>query len=429
MFQVALAAALGSSMLAGSMLGGSALAAAPAKAKARWTLSELLAEAQAKSPAIAVKKAAVETAEPRRSLGAAWPDPMFTSGITNMGLLPTVGQEPMSQVRIGVSQTIPFPGKTQLRADAAEAGVERAKADLEQTRRDVARRVKEAWFDLYDVQRALEINSETRALLVRAAEVAAARYRQGKVGQMDVLRAEVEAARMLDDRAMLEARSQGLQGTLASLVGLPPLAADFGPVATPDLRVPAVEPEQLAERIVERAPGLAMAAAEARRAEKTLELARMDVLPDFTLMGGLMNRGAMPGGWELSASVDLPLFYAGKQRQMVLESAGMVAEARRDRERMVAEMLAMARDELAMARSSAAREQLLRTSILPRARLALQAGLAGYGVGMDDFLSLTMAIMTIKDFQREHAAALVAGNKALARLEALLGEIAPGEKR
>lgn len=397
-----------------------------APARTRWTLAALVAEAKARSPAIAVKAAAVAAAGPRVSLGATWPDPMFTTGIRNMGLLPSVGLEPMSQVQLGISQTIPFPGKTRLRSEAAEAGLARARADLERTRRDVVRQVKEAWFDLYEVQRSLEINAETRTLLARAAEVASARYRTGKAGQMDVLRAEVEAARMQDERAMLEARQQALQGTLASLVGLPPLGTDFGQVATPDLEVPDLQPAELAARILQDAPGLEAAKAEVRQAEKMLELARMDVLPDLTLMGGLMNRGALPGGWEVSASVDLPLFYPRKQRKMVDEAAAMADEARRDREKMLADMLAMARDDLAMARSAAARVELLRNTLIPRARLALQAGLAGYGVGMEDFLSLTMAIMAIQDLQREQAAQLVAGNKALARLEALVGETLAG---
>ncbi len=398
------------------------LALAPqVRAQAAWTLDKLVAAALAHSPELAVKEAALRAALPRASIGAAWPEPMFTSGLKNMGLLPTLGQDPGTELSLGLSQTVPFPGKTRARADLADAGSAGARADLEQTRRDIVRRVKEAWFDLYETQRALGINGQTRTLLVRAAEIAAGRYRLGKVGQMDVLKAEVEGARMLDDRAMQEARQQALEGTLAALAGLPPLGATFGAVATPDLQVPDVTPEEVTDRILRRSPALARAAAQTVRAEKGLELSRMDVLPDVTLMGQLMNRGAMPGGWEVTASLDLPVFYRQKQQQMVAESAAMVEEARRDRDKMVAEMLAMAREELAMARSAATREALLRTSILPRARLALQAGLAGYAVGMDSFLSLFEAIMTIQGFQREHAAALVAGNKALARLEALLG--------
>ncbi|MBM3270203.1 MAG: TolC family protein [Candidatus Sericytochromatia bacterium] len=394
--------------------------AAPAHAQAPWTLERLLDRALAANPYIAVKEAGVRAAEPRPALGAAWPEPMFTSGLKNMGLLPSLGRDPGTELSLGLAQTIPFPGKARLRGEAAAAGVDRARADLAQARRDVVRQVKEAWYDLYDTRRALEINAETRALLARAAEAAAARYRVGKVSQGDVLRAEVEGARMSDDRAMLEARLEAIEANLARLVGLPPLGTSFGPVATPDLRVPDLAPQQIAERVEAGAPALEIAAAETRAAERSLELARLDVLPDLTLMGQVMSRGAMAGGWELSASVDLPVWYRQKQRQMVAEAEAMVAQMRRDREKMLADMLAMAREELAMARSAATRESLLRTSILPRARLTLQAGLAGYAVGMDDFLMLLEAIMTIQGFQREHAAALVAGNKALARLEALL---------
>jgi outer membrane protein TolC len=398
-------------------------------AKGAWTLPALVAEALAKSPAIAAKEAALTAAFPRKKLAGAWPEPMFSSGFKNMGFLPTLGQDAGTELRVGIAQTVPFPGKTDLRSDAAEAGVARVRADLELTRRDVVRRVKEAWFDLYGTQRELQINAETRLLLDRAAEVALARYRLGKVGQMDVLRAEMEAARMADDRAMLEAREQSLHGTLAGLVGLSSPGAHFGPVATPDLQVPDVTADQLAERIKDRSPALTAAAQDIVRAERTAELAKLDVLPDFMLMGLLMNRGAMPGGWEVSASVDLPVFYGQKQAQMVAESAAMAEEARHDREKMATEMVAMAREELAMARSAATREALLRTSLLPRARSALQAGLAGYGAGMENFVSLTMAIMAIQDFQREHATALVAGNKSLARLEALVGELTPGGRK
>ncbi|MBM3274242.1 MAG: TolC family protein, partial [Candidatus Sericytochromatia bacterium] len=355
--------------------------AASRPTKAAWTLPALVAQALARSPAIAAKEAAVAAASPRRILAGAWPEPMFSSGFKNMGLLPSLGRDEGTELRVGIAQTVPFPGKTTLRSEAADAAVARARADLEQARRDIVKRVKEAWFDLYGTQRELQINAETRLLLDRTADVALARYRLGRVGQMDVLRAELEAARTIDEHAMLEAREQSLHGALAGLVGLSVPDAHFGTVATPDLQVLSVTADQLAERIKDRAPALTAAAHDIARADRTAELAKLDVLPDFTLMGQLMNRGAMPGGWEVSASVDLPMFYGQKQAQMVAESAAMAEEARRDRDRMASEMVAMAREELAMARSAATRETLLRTTLLPRARSALQAGLAGYGAG------------------------------------------------
>ena len=84
---------------------------------------------------MAVKKA--ESAEEKKSLASAMPDPMIGFMIQNVGALgtSTVGKEEMSMQGVVFTQEIPFPGKlsTKGRAAAKNGGTGAGKCPGDQT--------------------------------------------------------------------------------------------------------------------------------------------------------------------------------------------------------------------------------------------------------------------------------------------------------
>ena len=60
-----------------------------------------------------------------------------------------------------------------------------------------------------------------------------------------------------------------------------------------------------------------------------LELSRRDYYPDFEVMGGYFNQGSMKDMWEFRVQMNIPIFFARKQRLGVEEAGARLSEAQR----------------------------------------------------------------------------------------------------
>ncbi len=118
----------------------------------------------------------------------------------------------MTQLQIGVEQSLPFPGKLALRERAAEIDADAAVSNVDETRLHLIDQVKQAWWHIYYLDRALEIVSRNQDLLRQFVQIAQTRYKVGEGLQQEVLLAQVELSRMLDRRIDL----QGQRGQQAA---------------------------------------------------------------------------------------------------------------------------------------------------------------------------------------------------------------------
>ena len=173
------------------------------------SLPVLVQEAMENSPEIRAVKQRWEAARAIIPQAGTLPDPLITGGYMSRGSL---ASEPVTIW--GVMQEVPFPGKLQLREDMASREAERMQADYAAVRFRVIARLKEAYFDLHLVHKALEIVEKNKGLLQDFEKTAKARYAVGKVAQQDVFRAQVELSRVLDRLAVLEQRRESLHAEI-----------------------------------------------------------------------------------------------------------------------------------------------------------------------------------------------------------------------
>src|SRR5205085_4523152 len=173
-------------------------------------LDSLIRYALAMSPGVRAAGAHVEALRHRLGPAAAWPDPVLMLGLQNQPLgrgpamlpaqgTPTAGgPDPMTMRIVGISQTIPFPGKTALQRSVALRVVDEATATLETARQQVVRDVRAAYYELAFLDRALGIVDENQSLLGSVIRTTEARYSVGQATQPDVLNARVEATRLAE---------------------------------------------------------------------------------------------------------------------------------------------------------------------------------------------------------------------------------------
>ncbi|HEU4386791.1 MAG TPA: TolC family protein, partial [Blastocatellia bacterium] len=121
----------------------------------------------------------------------ALPEPMFEAGyVGNFVPIPPFDiqkGDPSSARMLTFSQEIPFPGKRSLKGKMAGALAESERWAYEQTRLNVVSEVKDAYFDLFYLNKSIEIVTKNKELLEKFARIAEARYSVGGGIQQDVL--------------------------------------------------------------------------------------------------------------------------------------------------------------------------------------------------------------------------------------------------
>jgi len=94
------------------------------------------------------------------------PDPVLSLNAMNLPVDSfSATQENMTQMQIGLSQALPYPGKLGLRRQAAAFEAQAATLDADEMRLLLIRNVSVSWWNLLFIDRALSIVERNQALL------------------------------------------------------------------------------------------------------------------------------------------------------------------------------------------------------------------------------------------------------------------------
>jgi outer membrane protein, heavy metal efflux system len=391
--------------------------AAPAEVPAELSLVDLVREALDHNPEVQMARRTIEAKRARIPQAGALPDPMAMYGVMNEGRavpFQTLGENGFSEVYVGVSQDLPSPGKRRLRAEAARQEAEAADWIYEAARRRVTAAVTEAYYDLYAVHAAEATVEENARLLEQLIEVAHTRLAVGQTSQQDVLEAEVEVSRLEERRSQLDERRGVLEARVASLLDRPrpePLPPP-GPV-TPSPFAGSLE--DVLKQAEERSPVLQEKLRLVARAERNVDLARRDRLPDFSASFTYHNRGGLDPYYTFGGSVTLPNVH-GRQRRAIEESVADLGGAKSGADLARAEVRYQVTEACRMASTAERLLRLYDEGILRQARLSVDSALAQYRVGKVPFLTLVTSWRRLLDYEQTYHEQLAEHEKALARL-------------
>ncbi|MEK7834838.1 MAG: TolC family protein, partial [Pseudomonadota bacterium] len=268
-------------------------------------LKDLVSEALQNNPEIQAARKEREASQHRVTPAGALDDPMLEAGFLNV---PTnslrFDREEMTMKMIGLSQRFPYPGKRGLRQDVATKDAETVGHGYQETVNRVARDIRIAYSDLgltLEMTRLVEKNKRILEQFLRLTET---RYGVGHGSQADVLKAQTQLSKMVDEllklareRPMIEAELNRMLGRSANLAAPVP--------EPPQLREAALNLESLRETALTRRPQLLALQSIVARNEKALDLARKDYYPDFDVRMSYGQRDNMPDGTRRSDMVSL----------------------------------------------------------------------------------------------------------------------------
>ena len=228
---------------------------------------------------------------------------------------------------VGVSQTVPFPGKKKLDGKIGSLGVRVSEAEFGVRRVELVRDVKTAFFEVLAAGRLVEVARELVAVAESSAATARKRVQAGAAADQEQLRAEIPLEQARTELAGFQREQEIARQKLAMVLGRPDLkgAPVSGALAeTADLSVLDEGPE----RWLARHPSVAAARASKERAEAELRRARLEPYPDVKLgAAGGQDAGGAGSIVQFSLSVPVPIIDRSKGRKQEARANVSVAEA------------------------------------------------------------------------------------------------------
>ncbi len=403
-------------------------ARAPAQAGAdTLAVTEAIRIALAVNPMLRAARFSAVAAKQRVAPAGALPDPQLQLALMNR-MASEFGStmDPMTMNQIQLMQMLPWPGKLGNAKRAARHTAAAAGAEADEQERMLAAQVRMAYFEVAYADRALEVMERTRGLLRDFTSVATTMYAVGTGIQQDVLRAQVDVARMSEEVTRMTQMRIAAAARLNTLLGRE-ATSPIGAVVLPELSAGDLPPaDTLIAWALASRPALHAGAERVAGAEASLVAARRELFPDFQVGVQFQRRPAFPDMVSLMVGINLPIFAAAKQLPMRREMAAM-------RDMSQAELLNLHNETIARiieTRARAAQDRALRrlywTSILPQARSAVQAALSSYRVGRVPFMTLVDNQMTVNRYETEAYRFLADYHQAVGELEALVGrEVQP----
>lgn len=360
------------------------------------------------------------------------PDPMVNVNAMNF---PTDSferdQEGMTQLQFGFSQVFPFPGKLGLQEEAATFDAIAAGYSVDEMRVRLANSVRTTWWQIHYLDRALETLEKNKDLLRQFIAVAKTKYETGQGLQQDILLAQLELSKLIDQGIKLVALRKHQAIQINTLMDRPAsndvILADIDPSMMPKI----LGESELFELADEARPTLKAKETQVEAAQSRLELAKRDRYPDFKV--GVMygertgdNPPFMGGSradlFSVMIGAKIPLYAGSKQSRAISQKTAELAKNRYaliDEKGVVRAAIASAATDY---QKSQEQNELFSKGIIPQAEQTVQSMLAAYQVSEVDFLNLVRSQMTLFNYELLYWKSVSEANQALSRLEAAVGK-------
>lgn len=404
-------------------------AAADADQQNVLTLAAAVADALKTNPDLAQIQARADAMAAIPSQAGTLPDPVISFNALNLPVDSfDTHQEAMTQMQVGLSQTIPFPGKLALREEAAAFDANAALQSVAEAKLWLQSAVKKTWWQVFYLDRALEIVENNQALLRQFIQIARAKYEVGEGLQQDVLLAQLELSRLLEQQISLKGLRHKTSARLNALLN----QASTRPLvlpATVELTLPTLSDEnQLIDQADQSRALLAAKRELVNAAQSRLDLAKKDYYPDLNVGVAYSGRDNTLSGdnradfvsFKLSAT--LPIFFNDKQDKAVDQKTSEWLQqkyALQDELNQVHAQISQHYSDFVRAKEQFI---LFKDGIIPQARQTVSSMLAGYQVSKVDFLNLVRSQVTLFNYEMQYWQVFAEANQALAQLLAAVGK-------
>jgi len=390
-------------------------------------LAGLIEEGLANNQDIKSLESRVKSLREEISFAGSLNDPRIGIGLLN---IPTdhfrFDQEPMTQKQIFIAQKIPWFGKLDLRSQQAAMQAIRQEAILKAKQLELAREIATAYYELGFIASAQKINDRLMNMLTQLLRVSETKYGSGQGLQQDVLQAQVETSKLLDEQITLGKKRRTQEDRINSLLN----RERFIPVAPPkNLPYPDSVPrtEELQILSLKMNPWLKVKQVEIDQANVEIELARKDYWPDMDVKVAYGQREEDFNGRDLpdfvstSVVMNIPLWKNTRQDKK-LEATKLSHQAALQSYQNLVNRLPHKIDALVSdIRNIRKNYRLITDALIVQAEQWVRSSLSAYEVGKVEFSTMINAQIRLLRFELQSENYLFSLYKKRAELEEVLG--------
>jgi outer membrane protein, heavy metal efflux system len=386
------------------------------------SLASLIEEATSKNPQILAATHAYKAASHAPASAAALPDTQIMVQQLSVGSpRPLAGytNSNFAYVGIGISQELPYPGKRKLRAEVAGHQAESLQAQSASTTRDVLERIKSVYFHLAYVQQSIYVLEHHNQVLAEMQQIAESRYRVGQGNQQEVLKAQLQHTKILQEITMNHRDEGQLEAQLKQLLDRSQDSADIITEPLTQRTLP-YSSAQLLQFVQNQSPPVQVQQAMLKQTESQVALAQKEFRPDFNLQYMYQNTDRkFRDYYMLTFSVTLP--NRGRRRAELAEAREKQETANQELRAEVQRQMAEVQQQFVMAQTSAEQLKIYKEGLIPQAAAELRSALAAYQANRQDFQTLFSSFLDVLDLDLQYQRELAEHETALAKIEALTG--------
>jgi outer membrane protein, heavy metal efflux system len=389
-------------------------------------LRELVKEAEGKNPQIAASFHGWQASRNVPRQVSALPETQVSVQQFSVGSpRPFAGysNSNFAYIGFGASQDIPYPGKRQLRAQVAEREADSMEAQTDSVRRMVVGNLKIVYFKLAYIQQTVGVLEKSDQLLNQVEQATEARYRVGQGNQQDVLKAQLQHTKILQEIAHHHQEEGLLEAQIKQLLGRPQDSPDI--VAdTLSARSLSFSAPALFEKASEHNPDVRSKQASIEQQETQVELAHKNFRPDFNVQYMYQHtNGDTRDYYVATFGVRLP--NRGRQKAELAQAQQNQERARRELDSESQRVLSEVQQQYVRAKTSEERLKIYSDGLVPQSEATFRSALSAYQSNRQDFESLLSSFLDVLSLDLEYRNELVEHESALAELERLTGVDVP----
>ena len=322
-----------------------------------------------------------------------------------------------------IQQMIPFPGKLSAAGSSAESNAGMVEQGYKALERKVISEVKAAYYDLYLVERKIQINAENQDRMRQFVQIAMKQYEVGTGQHHEVLRAQVELSTLMNEGVILQKEKKSAEAMLNTLLSRK-TDSPLGYVPDPEVSLPPWTFNQLSQLALESRPEVrAMQfAIDMNRAE--LQMSRREYFPDLMVKLAYKDiAGTKNDFWSAMVGVNIPLaFWSGGKYTSKVEENELNVKTSEEQLTTMRNMTGFeVQDALVRVQTNYNLVLLNKNTVIPQARQTLESTTIAYQTGTSMFLWVIDSYRTLLDAQLAYHQAVMDYMKSLAELERAVG--------
>lgn len=289
-----------------------------------------------------------------------------------------------------IQQMIPFPGKLKAMGLSAANNAKMREEQFNALKNKIIRDLKSTFYELYFVQRKIEINKENQELLKQFIEIAKKQYEVGMGKQPDIIRAQTELSSLINDEINLYKEKRDVETMLNTILNRPPYQS-FNKIEKIYEEIPEYNYQQLLSLALLTRPELQEMNYNIEMYKSELKASKLEFYPD--IMARVMYKNMIDTKndfWSAMVGVNIPIAFWSKDKYggKVEENELNIKTAEEQYNSMKNMISYEVQNAVVKLETNRNLYELNKNTVVPQAEQTLQSTLAAYKTGKTEFLML-----------------------------------------